>query len=153
MVPIFEMKIIYSYLTFNGNCREAMAFYKKCLGGELDFLTIGESPLSETMPLKMKKCILQAVLRNGELVLIGTDMVGEKGILKGNAVSLALTCSSEEELRECYTKLSQGGKETYPLKKTASNILFGGITDKYGNTWILNYNKENKIKNKKSWQN
>ena len=135
------MKTIYSYLTFNGNCREAMTFYKRCLGGELSFQTIGESPLSETMPVKMKKCILHAVLRSSGFVLMGTDMVSEQGLLQGNAVSLVLACSSEKEIRECYEKLSQDGEQTYPLINTFSNALFGGVTDKYGNTWILNYNK------------
>ncbi len=135
------MKTIYSYLSFNGNCREAMVFYKKCLGGELSLQTIGESPLSETMPAKMKKCILHAVLSNKEFVLMGTDMVSESGLLKGNAVSLVLTCSSEKEIRECYKKLSQDGEQTHPLENTFWDALFGGLTDKYGNTWILNYNR------------
>lgn len=135
------MKTIYSYLSFNGNCREAMVFYKKCLGGELSLQTIGESPLSKTMPAKMKKCILHAVLSNKEFVLMGTDMVSESGLLKGNTVSLVLTCSSEKEIRECYKKLSQGGEQTHPLENTFWDALFGGLTDKYGNTWILNYNR------------
>jgi PhnB protein len=135
------MKTIYSYLSFNGNCREAMVFYKKCLGGELSLQTIEESPLSETMPAKMKKCILHAVLSNKEFVLMGTDMVSESGLLKGNTVSLVLTCSSEKEIRECYKKLSQGGEQTHPLENTFWDVLFGGLTDKYGNTWILNYNR------------
>jgi PhnB protein len=47
------MAQINSYLTFSGNCREAMTFYKECLGGELAFQTVGESPLSDQMPKQM----------------------------------------------------------------------------------------------------
>ncbi|MCC6290117.1 MAG: VOC family protein [Chitinophagaceae bacterium] len=137
------MKTIYAYLTFNGNCREAMIFYKKCLGGELSFQTIGESPLSETMPVKMKNCILHGVLTSKAFVLMGSDMVSESGLLKGNAVSLVLNCTGEKEIRALYKKLSQGGEQTYPLENTFWNALFGGLTDKYGNTWMLNYNREN----------
>ena len=36
------MTQINAYLTFNGNCREAMQFYTDCLGGELYLQTIGE---------------------------------------------------------------------------------------------------------------
>ncbi|MBL7734399.1 MAG: VOC family protein [Chitinophagaceae bacterium] len=132
---------IHSYLTFNGNCREAMTFYKKCLGGKLRFQTIGESPLSERMPVKMKDCILHAVLANKGFVLTGSDMVGEKGLLKGNAISLALNCATEKEARARYKKLSEGGKQTHPLENTFWNALFGELTDKYGNTWMLNYNR------------
>ena len=84
------MKTVHSYLTFNGNCRQAMLFYQKCLGGDLIFQTIGESPLAEKMPAKMKKCILHFTLTNDKLVLMGSDIAGEKGLLKGNAVSLLL---------------------------------------------------------------
>lgn len=131
---------INAYLTFNGNCREAMAFYKKCLGGELRFQRIGESPLSERMPAKMKNCVLHAVLANVDFVLMGSDMVSEKGLLKGNAVSLVLNCASEKEARARYKRLSQGGEQTHPLENTFWNALFGELTDKYGNTWMLSYN-------------
>ena len=33
------------YLTFNGNTREVMEFYKKCLDGELDILNFDEAPM------------------------------------------------------------------------------------------------------------
>ena len=47
------MSTINAYLTFNGNCREAMTFYQKYLGGKLSFQTIGESPLSKEMTASM----------------------------------------------------------------------------------------------------
>jgi PhnB protein len=135
------MSTINSYLTFNGNCREAMTFYQKCLGGELSFQTIGESPLSEKMPAKMKSCVLHSVLTNKDLVLMGSDMVSETGLIKGNAVSLTLNCISEKQIRSCYKKLCAGGTATHPLEDSFWGALFGGLTDKYGNSWLLNYNK------------
>jgi PhnB protein len=135
------LAVINSYLTFNGNCREAMAFYKECLGGKLAFQTIGESPLSEKMPKKMKDCILHSTLTQGLLVLMGSDMVPSSGLVKGNAVSLVLNCSSEEEIKSCYEKLSSGGTADHPLENTYWGALFGTLIDKYGNHWLLNYDK------------
>lgn len=134
---------IHAYLTFNGNCKEAMKFYQKCLGGELRFQTLGESPLSEKMPTKMKKCILQATLSSRHFLLMGSDLVSEEGLLKGNGVSLVLNCESEKDIRTQYIKLSQGGEQLQPLKKTSWNKLFGTIKDRYGFYWMLNLlNKE-----------
>ncbi len=135
------MAKINSYLTFNGNCRAAMTFYQKCLGGELYFQTIGESPLSEQMPQKMKACILHATLTDGNLMLMGSDMVSETGFIKGNAVSVMLHCNSEEEIRRFYKKLSQDGQATHPLDDTFWGALFGGLTDKFGYHWLLNFDK------------
>ncbi len=136
------MTRIHSYLTFNGNCRTAMNFYKECLGGELIFQTIGESPLSERMPDRMKDCILHSTLTKEFLVLMGTDIVNESGLIIGNSVSLVLDCSNEEEIRNCYHKLSAGGRAVHGLKNTFWGALFGELTDKYGYRWLLNYDKD-----------
>ncbi|MBY0481953.1 MAG: VOC family protein [Chitinophagaceae bacterium] len=141
------MSTLNSYLTFNGNCREAMTFYKNCLGGKLIFQTVGKSPMAAKMPEKMKNCILHAELRNENMVLMASDMVGETGLLKGNSVSLLLNCLSEKNLKECYHKLSKGGVKTHPLEDTFWNAIFGGLTDKFGNHWLLNYNKISKPQN------
>ena len=138
------MTQISSYLTFNGNCREAMTFYKKCLGGKLTLQTIGESPLAGKMPAPMKKCILHSTLAKNGFVIMATDCVSEQGLVKGNSVSLMLNCSSEKEIRTCYANLSHGGQATHPLEHTFWGALFGGLTDKFGNHWLLNYEKNKK---------
>ena len=132
---------INAYLTFNGNCREAMEFYKDCLGGELNLQTIGESPMAEKMPSKMKECILHSTLEKGSMVIMATDCVPGPGLLKGNSVSLCLNCDSEEEIKSCYEKLSAGGDPDHPLENTFWGALFGHLVDKYGNNWLLNYSK------------
>ncbi len=135
------MTHINSYLTFGGNCREAMIFYKNCLGGEIDLQTIGESPMADKMPPQMKDSILHATLTKGAWVLMASDMVGEKGLIKGNTVSLMLNCSSEDEIRTFYNKLSTGGQATHPLEDSFWGALFGDLTDKYGNQWLLHFDK------------
>jgi len=135
------MTQINSYLTFNGNCREAMTFYKECLGGELVLQTIGESPMADKMPPQMKKSILHSTLTKGNLVLMGSDMVADNGLIKGNSVSLMLNCSSEDEIKSCYTNLSNGGNATHPLENTFWGALFGDLVDKFGNHWLLHFQK------------
>jgi PhnB protein len=133
--------ILETYLTFNGNCREAMNFYKECLGGELWFQTIGESPMSAHMPPQMKDSILHSTLTKNGMVLMGSDMVPQSGLIKGNAVSMSLTCSSEEELRNTYTHLANGGTADHPIEISFFGALFGDLTDRYGNHWLLVFNK------------
>ena len=70
---------------------------------------------------------------------MGSDIVNENGLFRGNAVSLFLNCSSVLEIKLSYKKLSQGGKKTDPLQETFYGAVFGGLTDKYGNHWLLNY--------------
>lgn len=131
------MAQLIAYLTFNGNCREAMTFYQACLGGQLQLETVGESPTAEQLPQQMKDCILQATLSNGHLLLMATDMVSETGLTRGNAVSILINCHSRQEMRDCFLRLSAGGETTHPIAKTHWGAWLGGLTDKYGNPWLL----------------
>ncbi|MGN8058492.1 VOC family protein [Pedobacter sp. 22163] len=135
------MASINSYLTFNGNCREAMTFYQECLGGELTLETIGESVIVDKMPNIMKRSIMHAVLAKDDLVIMATDMVEERGLIKGNSISMMLNCNSEEEAQSFYRKLSAGGKASHPLQETFWGALFGDLTDRFGNNWLINYDK------------
>jgi PhnB protein len=130
-----------SYLTFNGNCQEAMKFYKEGLGGELNFQTIGESPLADKMPSEMKECVLHASLTTKGFVIMGSDMTPETGLVKGNAVSLMFNCTSEAGIRMAVDKLSDGGTAKHQLEDTFWGTLFGDLQDKFGNNWILNFDK------------
>jgi PhnB protein len=134
------------YLTFAGNAREAMLFYKKCLGGTLQMQTIGDSPLATQMSAKMKKCILHSSLVKKGFAIMATDMVSEQGLKKGNSVSMMLDCESEKELKSIYKKLSLGGKQIHPIETTFFGSLLGDLVDKYGNTWLLHYKPLNKNK-------
>jgi PhnB protein len=126
------------YLTFSGNCREAMLFYQQCLGGELTLQTVGDSPLAADLPPDMKRRILHSTLTNGSTVLMGSDMVGEQGVVRGNAIAMMLHFSNEAAARITYEALAAGGVATYPLADTSWGALFGGLIDRFGNHWLLN---------------
>lgn len=132
---------VHAYLSFNGNCREAMSFYKDCLGGNLSFQFLSDSSFSHHMPEEMKKLIVHASLRSAQMVIMASDMVGDKDFVRGNSVSLMLHCSSEAEMMELYRKLSWGGEQT---QTPAYNIggLMGNLTDKYGHHWILSFQEK-----------
>ena len=135
------MAQINAYLNFNGNCREAMTFYKDCLGGELTVQTVEGSPVETQCPPSMKHQVLHASLLKDSLVLMASDMVGPDGFIKGNTISLSLNCRSEKEINTFFSKLSAGGQITHPLEKEFWGAIFGVLTDKYGIRWMLNYDK------------
>ena len=76
------MTQIYAYLNFNGNCREAMTFYKECLRGELTLQTVEGSPIEAQCPTAMKHQVLHASLMKNGLLLMGSHMIGPDGFIK-----------------------------------------------------------------------
>ncbi|MBK9492655.1 MAG: VOC family protein [Haliscomenobacter sp.] len=131
------------YLTFNGNCR-SHEFYQACLGGELSS-NHRRIAHGRAIAEKIKDFILHATLRNEHLLLMGTDMVGDQGLVKGNAMSILIECQNEAEIETYYHLLSRGGRTTHPIESTFWGALFGGLTDKYGNNWLLHCSKNQRL--------
>jgi PhnB protein len=135
------MTHINAYLNFNGQCREALTFYKECLDGDLYLQKISESPMAAQMPSKLGPNILHGSLtRNGGVMLMGSDMMG-KALRPGNSVVLFLNCSSDEEINNFFTRLSAGGQIKMPLHQSFWGATYGELTDKFGLLWMFNYPK------------
>lgn len=129
------------YLNFDNNCREAMNFYKDCLGGELFLQTVSESPMmAAQMPPQMKDSILHSSLKSGDIIIMASDLSREKR-LEGNTVHLCINCNSENELNSFFSKLSSDGKITEPLADMPWGARYGALTDKYGKHWMFNFQK------------
>ncbi len=127
------------YLNFDNNCREAMNFYKDCLGGTLFLQTVGESPeMAAQMPPQMKESILHSSLTSGDVVIMASDLNRENPI-DGNTVQLCINCNSEKELNTFFSKLSAGGKVTEPIADMPWGAKYGSAIDKYGKHWLFNF--------------
>jgi PhnB protein len=135
------MTQINAYLNFNGQCREALTFYKECLSGDLYLQKISESPMAAQMPSEAGPNILHGSLtRNGTVMLMGSDMMGN-ALRPGNSIVLCLNCSSDEEINDFFTRLSAGGQVKMPLHQSFWGATYGELTDKFGLLWMLNYTK------------
>jgi PhnB protein len=132
------MSHILPYLHFNGNCREAMTFYHECLGGDLTMQTIAESPMAGQMPPEAQQQIMHASLMKGEVRLMASDMM-QAPPTHGNTISLMLYCTSEDEIRGYFARLSEGGMVNYPLAQQFWGATYGELTDKFGINWLLNF--------------
>lgn len=127
------------YLNFNNKCREAMTFYKNCLGGELFFQTVDELPeMAAQMPPEMKESILHAMLTSGDIVIMASDHNREGGI-EGNTIQLCINCDSEEQLHTFFDKLSQGGRIIQKPEHMPWGGKYAELQDRYRKYWLFNY--------------
>ncbi|HSX45978.1 MAG TPA: VOC family protein [Candidatus Saccharimonadia bacterium] len=139
------------YLYFQGNCKEAMEFYKSVFGGELTVQTFGESP-PEAVPGGLndenKDQVMHARLEGGDIKLMASD--GSKASAKSAKVDLSLGGSDETRLREIFEKLSAGGEVGMPLTKMFWGDFFGQFVDKYGVSWMVNITKPGSMTDQKT---
>ncbi|MCH5718793.1 VOC family protein [Niabella hibiscisoli] len=139
------MATVNVYLTFNGNCKEAFDFYKSVFGGDYPYVgTFGEMPPQEgmTMPDEDKNKIMHISLPiSKETMLLGSDTGGEwsAGFQKGNNFSISINADSREEAEKLFNGLSAGGQVTMPMNDTFWGAYFGMFSDKFGISWMVNY--------------
>jgi PhnB protein len=134
---------ISTYLTFGGNCKEAMNFYKECFEGEVTMQTVGESPMGDKVPADKKNHIMHAsLMKNGALLLMASDMMMNGEVVIGNNVNLCVNVDTEEDARSIFDKLSDGGEITHPLKEEFWGALYGDFKDKFGVRWMFNFDKK-----------
>jgi PhnB protein len=133
------MGSITPYLTFTDRGVEAMEFYKIVFGGDLVTQTFGESPVEA--PPEAKDRLMHAHLNAPGLQLMASDcMPGQEAVI-GTNVSLSIDCDSEEQQNAFFTALSEGGTVTMPLQDTFWGARFGMLVDRFGVSWMFNYDK------------
>jgi PhnB protein len=125
------------YLHFQDNCKEAMQFYQKIFGGDLEIMPIGESPAKDHFSEDLYDQILHASLNNGNFNIMASDMCGQGELKQGNSVQLSLNCDTKEEIDHLYQKLSEGGKVVQKLEPQFWGALFAMVIDRFGVRWML----------------
>ena len=134
------MKGINPHLRFNGNCREAMEFYKRCFGAELTLTTFSQAPIDLPEAAKQAQdLIMHAQLTKGPLVLMGCDTMPGKPETAGDNFSINVNCESVDEIEKLFTSIGEKGKVSMPVQETFWAARFGMLTDQYGIKWMFNY--------------
>jgi len=133
------MREMITYLTFNGNARQAMEFYKECLGGELFMMPFSEAP--GDFPKEAKDRIMHATLRNGAVALMASDAMPGMPFQQGTNFSISVVPESVEEEEKLFTAVAKNGKITMPLQDTFWGAHFGMVTDQFGIQWMFNLEK------------
>lgn len=133
------MKALNNYLNFDGNAREAMEFYKACLGAELQIMAFGDTPMQ--VPAGAEKRVMHARLTKGPLTLMASDTMPGMPFQQGTNFALAIECETPQEVDQLFAALSAGGKVTMPVQETFWATRFGMLTDKFGVSWMLDLAK------------
>ena len=131
-----------TYLTFDGNCRQAFEFYRSVFGGDFSaFQTFGDGPPDMGVPEAEKGRVMHVSLPVGSSVLMGSDSCSAFGPapVVGTNFSISIVGQSKRHCDEMCAKLSDGGSVTMPVQQTFWNAYFGTWTDRFGINWMINY--------------
>lgn len=131
---------VQSYLFFNGRCEEAIEFYRKALGAEVEmmmrFKESPEPPPPGMVPPGFENKIMHASFRIGKTTLMASDgCSAEKASFEGFCLSISVP--TEAEADRVFAALGEGGQVRMPLAKTFWSPRFGMLTDRFGIGWMI----------------
>jgi PhnB protein len=131
------MTLVEPYLFFDGRCEEAIEFYRRALGAELQFMMrFKESPEPPMVPATSGDRIMHATLKIGESSMMLSDGQCEgKPDFRGFALSLRVKDVAEAD--RLFGALAEGGKVEMPLTKTFFSPRFGMVEDRFGVGWMV----------------
>jgi PhnB protein len=128
------------YLTFDGNCREAMTFYGKCLEAEPNFTTFSAGPPDiAAMAKDAPDRILHGELKSGPVVLMASDTMPGMPFQAGSNFSISITCDTQAEMERLFAALGESGKVTMAMHDAFWGGRFGMLLDRFGISWMLSY--------------
>jgi PhnB protein len=128
------------FINFDGNCREAVAFYAKVFKSEVNnMMTYGQSPPDPNYPIQEsdKDKVCYAGVPIGDMVVMFCDMPAGSPVVVGNNISPTVSMDDKDEVKRIFDELKEGGEVFMELQRTFFSELFGMVKDKYGVIWQI----------------
>lgn len=126
--------MITPYITFYGECKEALEFYQKVFHCETKISQSYEDYIPEDIeiiPPNLNEWILHAELEICGTVIWFADEVS-KQVVKGNNIKLVVTTETKIEAEKIFERLNNEAYITLPPTETFYSSFHAGITDRYG---------------------
>ena len=124
------------YVSFDGNARQAMEFYKGVFGGTLNTNTFGEFGQADSPDAD--KVMHSQLETAGGFTLMASDTPTGMQRNPGDTITISLSGDDADALRGYWEKLSDGGTVTMPLEKQMWGDEFGMCMDRFGIPWMVN---------------
>jgi PhnB protein len=138
------MSQLETYLTFNGNCAEAMRFYERTLGGKIEtMMTHAESPMAAQASAADKNRIMHATIVIDGRRLMASDSMAGRPYAGMHGFSLSLGYPTAAEAKRVFDALAAGGQVQMPVDKTFWAEAFGMLVDRFGTPWMVSGGMQN----------
>jgi len=127
------------YISFNGNCAEAIGFYEKALNVKADIMRYGDAPADagyET-PEAAKNLVMHAQFELcGEMMML-CDMPPESPVKIGDNIAIMAEFDDADTAQAAFNALKEGAVIGMEMQETFWSKLFGSLTDRFGITWNI----------------
>lgn len=128
---------IFPYLSFNGNCREALTFYAELFNGTVDSFVPWNEEAIEHIPEATVEHIMHGSININGFTIAGSDQFGDMYQPAGN-VSLMIDIDDLSDAQAKFTELAEAGQIIMLFSETFWADGYGFCTDRFGIMWQIN---------------
>jgi PhnB protein len=129
------------YLVFEGRCEEALEFYRKALGAEVEMMMRfkdSPEPLPAGMTPPPPDKVMHSCFRIGDTAIMASDgQCAGGGKTQFSGFSLAINAEDDADAKRKFGALADGGQVHMPIMSTFFASSFGVVADRFGVSWMV----------------
>ena len=133
-------KTINPFLHFNGNCKEAIEYYREVFNGNIDLIMTPKGTKFES-EFSSPDAVFHSVLSfyNSMMIMAADTRIGFESKI-GNNNFIVINFESEEEIDRVYALFA---KDALKIREELHKVFWGAkyaeFVDKFGVCWMFNF--------------
>jgi PhnB protein len=127
------------YISFGGNCAEAIAFYEKAFGVKAEIMRYKDAPPSagHNVSAGTEDFVMHGQFNLGSAMIMLCDTPPEYPVTTGDNIAIHVGFDDVDSATVAFNALKEGGEVSMELEEVFWSKLFGSLTDKFGISWQI----------------
>ena len=127
------------YISFNGNCAEAVAFYEKAFNVKAEMTRYKDAPPAEGYQSSegTENLVMHAQFELGGATVMLCDMPPDSPVKAGENIAVMAEFDSTDAAKAAFAALKVDGNVSMNIQKTFWSECFGSLTDRFGINWNI----------------
>jgi PhnB protein len=127
------------YISFNGNCADAVAFYEKAFGVKAEIMRYKDAPPDSgyETPEGTGDFVMHAQFEYEGGIVMLCDVPPEHPVKAGGNIAIMAEFGCADAVKSIFDALKEGGEVCMEPQETFWSKCFGSLTDKFGINWNI----------------
>jgi PhnB protein len=128
---------VQAYLSFSGDCQQALNFYADCFNAKIINKQTYEDAKID-IPASYRHNLQHAELKGKGVHFMAYDAAPDTPLNNGNKIHMAVDLEDRDKAKGLFERLSKGGQVNHHFSEKDWGALYGRCTDKFGIHWMIN---------------
>jgi len=136
---------VVAYVSFNGNCEEALDFYAESFKTtKTEIMRWKDAPADPNfeLPDSARELVMHSFLNICDGEVMFSDVPPNMPVTIGDNIGLTVISKSIDDIKYYFDKVKNGGTIIMELQETFWTKCYGSVKDKFGIMWQFSLDEE-----------